>query len=136
LARFTLDSASEFLLGNCVESLSAVLPYPYHVSTFPEPQTTRGAAANDFARAFLEAQEMSAARERLGWIWPLFEILHDNTAEPMKVVNRYLEPLIKDALERKASHPSKTIQDEKNREIADDESLLDHLVNQTSGTSF
>jgi len=72
----------------------------------------------------------------LGWIWPLFEILKDKTAEPMKIVNAYLDPIIKDALEKKRL--AAPLLDEKQGEakVGDDETLLDHLVNLTSGALF
>ncbi|KAF8153753.1 cytochrome P450 monooxygenase pc-1 [Crassisporium funariophilum] len=129
MLRFTLDSATDFLFGNCVESLSAGLPYPHNAGYVPPlRRTARGDAANDFARAFLEAQEAISVRERYGWIWPLVEIFKDQTYEPMKVVNSYVEPIVKDALEKHRRSPKK----EKNAEVADGESLLDLLVGVTS----
>jgi hypothetical protein len=40
--------------------------------------------------AFAEAQRIIAQRSRLGWIWPLLEILHNKTDAPMKIVNTFL----------------------------------------------
>ena len=130
--RFTLDSATEFLFGHCVESLSAGLPYPYNATHAPiNSRTSRDDAANDFARAFLQAQEAISVRERSGWVWPFMEILKDKTSEPMKVVNAYIEPIIKEALEKKRNMPAR-----EKGEISggtDDGTLLDHLVQLTSG---
>ena len=55
MSRFTLDSATDFLFGNCVQTLSAELPYPYNV-TPAETLTGKAKTAEDFARAFAEAQ--------------------------------------------------------------------------------
>ena len=137
MSRFTLDSATDILFGSCVHSLSAGLPYPHNVTTVLAEATSGCAcSANDFAKAFLQSQELISERERLGWIWPLFEILKDKTAEPMKIVNAYLDPIIKDALEKKRL--AAPLLDEKQGEakVGDDETLLDHLVNLTSGALF
>lgn len=45
-------------------------------------------------------------------------------------LNVYRDPLLKDALQR---HQSKTPEEKKAQEVADDETLLDHLVKMTSG---
>ena len=80
-----LDSASEFLFGHDVKSLS---PYPHNVSSVGAAQPT---AAEDFAVAFAKFQYVFATRSRLGSIWPLFEIFQlDKIAEPLKVVNSFL----------------------------------------------
>ncbi|KAG5653247.1 hypothetical protein H0H81_001504 [Sphagnurus paluster] len=130
MSRFTLDSASEFLFGHCVHSLTAGLPYPHNASYVPPDSSTPQAnRANDFARAFLEAQEIIASRERFGWIWPLTEIMGDKTKEPMKIVNDYLDPIIQEAITKNKVKP---ISDEK-KEVEDGETLIDHLVRQSSG---
>jgi len=135
MSRFTLDSATEFLFGHCVESLSAGLPYPHNSTYAPFiPRTTRDDAANEFASAFLEAQETISVRERYGWVWPFMETFKDKSSEPMKVVNAYIEPIVKEALEKKRSLPPK----EKGEisEATDDGTLLDHLVQVTSGETI
>ncbi|KAH7926998.1 cytochrome P450 [Leucogyrophana mollusca] len=129
ISRFTLDSATEFLFGNCVHSLSAGLPFPYNV---PSAETPSGKAkiAEDFARAFAQAQHIISQRPRKGWIWPLFELFGDKTVEPMKVVNEYIEPILTEAIDkRKKMSESGEKQDE---ELSDDDTLLDHLVRLTT----
>ncbi|PPR04351.1 hypothetical protein CVT24_013203 [Panaeolus cyanescens] len=129
MSRFTLDSATEFLFGNSVEALSAGLPYPHNASYAPPlPRTARGDAANQFARAFLEAQEVISIRERMGWAWPLAEIWKDKSAEPMKVVNAYIEPIVQAAL---AKRRSMSPEEKEKTEVSDDDTLLDHLVRMT-----
>ena len=73
VSRFTLDSATDFLLGSCVHSLYAVIPpvhgAPAHISH----------AADAFANALMNAQHGLAQRSRMSPIWPLFEIFGDRT---------------------------------------------------------
>ncbi|RDB18325.1 hypothetical protein Hypma_000510 [Hypsizygus marmoreus] len=134
MSRFTLDSASEFLFGTCVHSLTAGLPYPHNASYVPpESKTPQAARADQFARAFLESQEVISSRERYGWIWPLAEIWGDKTKEPMKIVNAYLDPIIQEAIEKQKA-AAKTEQFEKKAEsnVTDGETLIDHLVRLSS----
>ncbi|KAF8883907.1 CYP63 cytochrome P450 monooxygenase-like protein [Gymnopilus junonius] len=129
MSRFTLDSATEFLFGHNVQSLSAGLPYPHNASYVTVKHTPEGDAANSFARAFSEAQEVISIRERYGWVWPLMEMSKDKSYEPMQVVSAYIEPIVKEALAKKQSDVAAQ---EKGEEGSDDETLLDHLVRVTS----
>jgi len=127
MSRFTLDSATEFLFGSCVNSLSAGLPYPHNVSSF-EARLRGTNSADDFADAFARAQYLISERERSGPLWQLSEIFKNKTDETMKVVNAYLEPIIKDAVEKKQRNSPLDMLDED-----DNENLLDHLVKTTCG---
>ncbi|OAX37328.1 cytochrome P450, partial [Rhizopogon vinicolor AM-OR11-026] len=102
MSRFTLDSASEFLFGNCVHSLSAGLNYPYNIAPAEAP-TGKAKAAEDFARAFAQAQSIISRRPLKGWTWPLFEIFKDDTKEPMQIVNSFIDPILKEAIAKKQS---------------------------------
>lgn len=85
--RFTLDSASEFLLGNDINSLGDTLPYPHTIrDSFPVTSSN----ADEFSTAFAEAQFLVATRNMQGWSWPLMEIFRDKTAKPMKIVTAFL----------------------------------------------
>ncbi|KAG9315003.1 cytochrome P450 [Chiua virens] len=110
VSRFTLDSATEFLFGKCVDSLSAGLVYPFNVTPLGKSvENSNSKVADDFARAFSQAQYIASLRVRRGWLWPLFEIFTDGTAEPMKTVNAYIEPI-----------------------SSEEDTLLDHLVHLTT----
>ena len=87
IARFTLDSASEFLFGVNIGSLSNDLPYPHNA---PAKLTSQSNLADDFATAFGKAQFVASQRARIGWQWPLYEIFEDKTAKHMEVVNAFL----------------------------------------------
>ncbi|KAH8832425.1 cytochrome P450 monooxygenase pc-1 [Flagelloscypha sp. PMI_526] len=133
LHRFTLDTATEFLLGHCVHTLHADLPYPHNIArplSKHIPQSSDGifrstVSPDDFASAFMEAQYAVVDRVRKGWIWPLFEIFQDKTVKPMKVVSSFIDPLVSAAVERRKSGERLGEKD------LDSETLLDHLVKST-----
>ncbi|KAG9310823.1 cytochrome P450 [Chiua virens] len=127
VSRFTLDSASEFLFGHCVETLGAGLPYPCNFSG--SGMTSKDSnVALDFAAAFTAAQHALARRNMIGGSWPLFELLRDPTREPMTVVNAFLEPILKDAIAKQKASGA-FLDTEKDTE---NETLLDHLIRQTT----
>ncbi|KAJ8589112.1 cytochrome P450 [Rhizopogon salebrosus TDB-379] len=126
ISRFTLDSASEFLFGHCINSLSAGLPYPYDATQAPNAIEADD-AAGAFSDAFSRAQLVINRRVTIGQTWPLIEILADHTAQHMKVVDAFLDPILKDALAKHSATAKIGIS-----ESADDETLVDHLVKLTS----
>ncbi|KAI9066444.1 cytochrome P450 monooxygenase pc-3 [Trametes sanguinea] len=130
VSRFTLDSATEFLFGSCVHSLNSSLPYPHGMS--PYPSEAEKSPSERFAYAFGMAQRIVSERPRLGWVWPLREIFKNHTDEHMAVVDAFIEPILQDALRKKQERA----QNEKNldeKDSQDEDTLLDHLVKQTSG---
>jgi hypothetical protein len=131
MSRFTLDSATDFLFGACVNSLQGRLPYPHNIQ-IPDSQkvSSEEADADAFARGFHLAQEVLLNRGRVGSIWPLWEILRDRTKEPMKLIRSYLDPIIKKATERQQE--TEKCSDTKG-DKEENETLLDHLVKSTSG---
>ncbi len=133
VSRFTLDSATEFLFGRCVRSLSAGLIYSPNVtppasnSAIVDPVA---AFANAYAAAFQKAQEYLIFRIRRGIVWPLFEFWGDTTREHMEVVETFLDPIINDAVQRRNLKAGDKPQEEKADES---QSLIDHLVDLTDG---
>jgi len=142
VARFTLDSATEFLFGCDVRSLSAGLPYP-HNSPNGNALNAKMAnhPANEFAEAFRRGQEVLALRSRYGFNWPLKEFWRDEAKVHVELVNKFIDPILSEAL-RKKKESGVTRQDWKgaskgDREVEDGETLLDHLINYTdSKVSF
>ena len=134
VARFTLDSATEFLFGQCVHSLASVLPYPPGARAPLQPAGAES-AAEDFARAFAEAQTVLNFRIRMGWLWPWFELFGSRTKAPMAVVDAFLDPILRAAVERagRAKREGGGKAPEAKEEIEEDETLLDHLVKYTNG---
>ncbi|KAL4245150.1 cytochrome P450 family protein [Abortiporus biennis] len=130
VSRFTLDSATEFLFGKDVRSLSAGLPYPPNT---PEAQHDNSASnpANQFSSAFLEAQLACANRGRLAGQWPLFEFFQDKVDKHTKVIDAFIDPILNAALDKKKSKSSTNSSKDKNEAVGEDETLLEHLVNLT-----
>jgi hypothetical protein len=138
VARFTLDSATEFLFGCDVRSLSAGLPYP---DNSPNGKALNEKMANHpsnvFAEAFRRGQEATAFRSRYGFNWPLKEFWRDKAREHVEVVHKFIDPILSEAL-RKKKESGDARQERKgvskgDREVEDGETLLDHLINYTDG---
>ncbi|KAG8961753.1 hypothetical protein FRC00_011399 [Tulasnella sp. 408] len=117
--RLTMDSATEFLFGRSVDSLSSPLPRP------------RAAAEdiidneNAFVKAFNAALVAVGYRLYAGGHWRLFEFMGDKTRPHMKVIRGYLDPIIDEALRKKQQNAKeKTDEEEKS-------TLLEHLVAST-----
>lgn len=97
--------------------------------------------ANKFSKAFDEAQRLIALRSRRGVNWPLAEFWRDRVDEQMVVVNGFIEPILRAAVERKrmlntdngSEKSSEKVAFNTDREVKDGESLLDHLINYTEG---
>ena len=123
-SRFTMDTATEFLFGQDVKTLSGDLPYP---STYKKP-STRTHPSDQFAFAFNRAQENTFPRGFYGKLWPLVNFWEDVVATDKRVIWKSIDPLIQAALEKKKIARGVY---ELNR---DDGTLLDHLVEQTDGT--
>lgn len=71
-------------------------------------------------------------RTRVGWFWHLQELLHDRSAEHMRVVDEFLQPILEEAIAKnRAAKAQLEATGEKGSE--EDETLLDHLVKLTDG---
>ena len=127
-ARFTLDSATEFLFGNDVGSLSGGLPYPYYVKTGKTSSPSEDHPCSRFVAAFTEAQNILAFRMRFGMHWPLAEFWEDKLKKPLSIVHDFINPIVARAIKRKRDAEEDSTGLEKDR---DDETLLENLVNST-----
>ncbi|KAK0481269.1 cytochrome P450 [Armillaria novae-zelandiae] len=120
VARFTLDSSTEYLFGKDVNSISAGLPYP--AGSGNEPSVKH--PSHVFVKAFAKAQEQVVVRFHRGQFWPLCEFWVDEVKPLRQVVDDFMQPTLVEALDRKA----KGVQLEKDFESM---SLLDCLVEST-----
>ena len=117
-----MDTATEFLFGQDVKSLSGELPYPSTHKYTP----SRDHPSDKFTSAFNRAQECSYPRGFFAKAWRLAEFWEDKVATQMEITYEFIDPLIHTALQRKRD--AQGVLDEGN-----DETLLDHLVRQTDG---
>ncbi|KAJ6489423.1 cytochrome P450 monooxygenase pc-1 [Mycena vulgaris] len=131
--RFTMDAATAFLFGSCVDSLAAPLPYP---ASGPSPFSAPASPAHSdvFTAAYSNAITHISSRSRFGWIWPLLELSGDATRAPMRVVDAYLEPIIAAAVRKGAAGKEKdaapeTLLDELLNLISDPKVLKDEMLN-------
>ncbi|KAJ6482845.1 cytochrome P450 [Mycena vitilis] len=130
ISRFTMDAATEFLFGTCVNSLSTVLPYPYNAS--PGTPALPRQQGNDFSTAYGEAMLQIAFRERVGWSWPLLEIFTDRTAKPMETVAGFIDPIIHNAVKRKKLKAKVQDMEFEGSDSGDSDTLLDELLKTTT----
>jgi hypothetical protein len=123
--RFTMDSASEFLFGSDVQSLSADLSYP---STVKAARSRKVHPSDPFADAFQKAQVASAARSRFGKFWPLVEFWESKVEKEIQTVFDYVDPIVRRAIEAKRVKELSNVGDED-----EGETLLEHLIKLTDG---
>ncbi|KAJ3576017.1 hypothetical protein NP233_g717 [Leucocoprinus birnbaumii] len=128
-ARFTLDSATEFLFKNDVQSLGAPLPYPPYSPLAEENDspTFTDHPSNLFVKAFVRSQEGIAQRTTIGSTWPLLEFWKDTVAADRHILDQFVQPLLERGLKEKES---RTATESKEDEVP--ETLLDYLLDKTS----
>jgi len=123
LSRFTLDTATEFLFGQDVKTLSADLSYP---STYRGPNRRREHPSDRFALAIDRAMEYTFPRAVYGKFWRMTDFWEDTVATQRGITHEFTDPIIHAALERRKV--AKELD-----EVQDEGTLLDHLVQQTDG---
>ena len=126
LSKYTMDAATQFLFGQDVKCLSGELPYP---SKYRWYTTKRDHPSDKFTSAFNQAQEYTYPRGPYGKAWRLVEFWEDKVATEMGITNEFIDPLIHAALQKKRDTKGAC---DVNK---DNGTLLDHLVQQTDGTS-
>ncbi|EKM75106.1 hypothetical protein AGABI1DRAFT_132556 [Agaricus bisporus var. burnettii JB137-S8] len=135
-ARFTLDSATDYLFGHDMRSLDANLPYPTTTnggdSTF-SPNSIDNHPSNLFVKSFMAGQEFLIKRVLLGPLWPLAEIWKDKVSEHRKALDGYVKPFLERALGDKENT---VVGKDGEKSVESSRSLLDYLVGQTSDQSI
>ncbi|KAF9040819.1 hypothetical protein BJ165DRAFT_1406836 [Panaeolus papilionaceus] len=89
--RFTLDSASEYLFGHNVDSISVGIPYPSYAAEKNTPSFYNH-PANVFQHAFEEGQLRSTYRIGAGDDWRMFEFWKDEVIPRRRVIDSFTEP--------------------------------------------
>ncbi len=123
-----MDSATEYFFSKDVNSIAAGLPYPagsllagsLHFVNHP---------SNSFVKAFAKAQEQIVVRVQKCPSWPLSEIWADKVQPLRKVINDFVQPMLSEALDRKAKGVKSVGLDKD----LDSTSLLDRLVQDIDG---
>ena len=127
-ARFTLDTASEFLFGRNLNTLAGSLPEAGSAKMGP-----KGSATNDtfgsFAQAFEQAQIVITLRARLGYFWPIFELFRDKMKGPSRETKSWLDPIVKHALEEKENSKRLGVE-----APITQRTFLEHLAQSTEGS--
>jgi hypothetical protein len=124
VARFTLDSGTEFLFNRDVCSLNAPLPYP--------GEKPRDDSAS-FAAAFGRAQEMLIYRLGLDKFWAWAELFWDRTKADMEVIDAYVTPILRQKVAEKSLQAKSACADGNEKLEEEGDTLLDHLVQHTDG---
>lgn len=126
-SRFTLDSGSEFLFGQGLNTLSLSLPEAGKAKMGP-----KGSATNDeygsFAAAFETAQCVITQRARLGYFWPIAELRKNKMKEAADMTKKWVEPLVHRAMEEKEAAKKAGFE-----APISDKTLIEHLANSTEG---
>ena len=131
MSRFTIDSATEFLLGKDICTLSAGLPYPA-LSPLANSDAFVNHPSNTFTRAFEVAQFFSMRRGGYGSGWPLAEFWTDKVKPHRKIIDQFIEPILAEALTKRVAVMNEASTDRRklNTNV---ETLLSHLLNHTQG---
>jgi hypothetical protein len=125
ITRFTLDSASEFLFGFNLESLSAGLPYPASSPLANAPNFVEH-PSDAFVKAFSTGLQQLAKRGRVGNIWPLLEFWKDEAKEQREILDKFLQPFVDAEFARKKTGPT-------HEKVEEGQTLLSSLVQFTDG---
>jgi hypothetical protein len=67
-------------------------------------------------------------RGRTGFIWPVFELFDDKTAPHVDIIKRWLDPLVKKTLDKKALARETGM-----RSTMEEKTFLEHLADSTEG---
>ncbi|KAJ7187837.1 cytochrome P450 monooxygenase CYP63 [Mycena filopes] len=103
VSRFTLDSASEFLFGMKLDTLSLPLTVPGKVKLGPKGSLPIDAVTefDEFIEAFEEIAVIITRRGVQGKTWPLLELFRDKTEDSLATIMNWMEPVVKRAVTEK-----------------------------------
>ncbi|KAG8917235.1 hypothetical protein FRC01_002588, partial [Tulasnella sp. 417] len=125
-ARFTMDTAGEFLFGrDDFNTLDMPLAQPNVEMTEVSKSPLVEGGYGNFVNAFEAVQILVTKRLAMGtYGWTMAEFFNDPVKKHMRVVDSYLEPLVRDAVQRR-----KNVKPEEKGEY---KSFLDNLASSTN----
>lgn len=126
-----MDSATEFLFGNCVHALSTPLSLPRGQRVQSADPST--ASLTRFSDSFQVLTGAVGERAKANYPWELNEIFQDPVRRHMKVVNEYISPLIDTAIEKAKMKKSRVEETEAKGGDVDGDDLVTYLASQTDG---
>ncbi|KAJ7062902.1 cytochrome P450 monooxygenase pc-3 [Mycena amicta] len=130
-SRFTLDSATSFLFGKSIDSMSAGLPYP-ESSPLADSPAFHNHPSNTYVRSFVQSQVFTVQRAALQRQWPLVEFWKDRVKPHRKIIDEFIEPILNEALAKKNKGTQGGEVDGKMTEVGgEEETFLSHLVQAT-----
>lgn len=112
IARFTVDTSSEFLFGENLDTLS------YRDDGF-----------HSFTSAFMGIQMLIRRRTTLGDYWPLLELFKDKSEGNKKVIRSWVDPLV-----ARAVQIQKEMKQKGQSVDPDDCTFLEYLATKTEGS--
>lgn len=127
-ARFTLDTASEALFGERLDTLHRALPIPGKSTMSAKGSATKD-EFGDFVQSFEVAQEIVVRRSGKGYFWPATQLLKDDIEPHADVISKFLEPMISRVLRNKAQMKKAGIVP-----TVEQSTFLDYLADNTEGT--
>ncbi|KAJ7281436.1 cytochrome P450 monooxygenase CYP63 [Mycena rebaudengoi] len=103
VSRFTLDSASEFLFGMKLNTLSQPLTQPGKAKLGPKGSIPIDGATefDEFTEAFERVAVIITRRGTQGDTWPLLELFEDKTEDSISTIMNWMEPMVKKAVSEK-----------------------------------
>ena len=134
MSRFALDATAEFLFAKEVCTLSAGLPYP-ESSPLANSPAFISHLSNKFASAFVSAQHFSTCRVNYGAIWPLAELWRNNVKPHRKTIDKFIEPVLTDALAKRETVKSE-LRTDREKVDSEEKTFLSHLLTHTQGRSL
>ncbi|KAG8940266.1 hypothetical protein FRC04_005448 [Tulasnella sp. 424] len=128
-ARFTMDTAGEFLFGrDDFNTLDMPLAQPGAQMAEGAKSAAVEGAYGSFVNAFEAVQVLINKRLAVGMYgWTMAEFFNDPVKEHRRIVDSYLEPLVHEAVQRR-----KNLKPEEKGEKQEYETFLDHLADSTS----
>ncbi|KAG8874188.1 hypothetical protein FRB98_008587, partial [Tulasnella sp. 332] len=129
-ARFTMDTAGEFLFGTSdLNTLDLPIPKASEAVLGPKGIATDGLYGG-FVQAFEQGQiNVRLRASRPGPLWTAQEFFYDKQTETAKAIDDFLGPLAKKSLERKRQVLA-------GRGKTEEESFLDHLAMSTDDVTL